>query len=343
MSSDPWCLDAQAVALPASQRPILVAVVDTEEEFDWNAPVDRGQTSVSAMKCLGNAQSIFDQYGIRPVYAANYAVVSQEEGWKPLAEIHASGRCEIGAHLHTWVTPPLEEPLIPANTFQGNLPSAMEWEKLRSTTFALADRLGAQPKVFKAGRYGIGRNTIGMLDQLGYETDMSVAPGFDYAAEQGPDFLAMPAGCAWVGPGRRLLEIPCTGGFTGWWPASSAAALYRAAASPLGMRLRAPGILARSGAVDRIRISPEAFTHTEHRALTGALLQRRERVFSFSFHSTSLEPGHTPYVRTAAALSRFLDSLRSYFDYFFGELNGITMTPSALRSYLLEISPSKEP
>jgi hypothetical protein len=103
--------------------------------------------------------------------------------------------------------------------------------------------------------------------------------------------------------------------------------------------MRGAGILARSGAVDRIRISPEDFTPAEHRTLTRALLARGERVFSFSFHSTSLAPGNTPYVGNTADLTRFLDSFRSYFDFFFGELNGLTMTASALRSYLLDLVP----
>jgi hypothetical protein len=50
-------------------------------------------------------------------------------------------------------------------------------------------------------------------------------------------------------------------------------------------------------------------------------------VFSFAYHSPSLDVGHTPYVRTAAELDAFLDRFRRYFDYFFGEAGGQPATP----------------
>jgi hypothetical protein len=50
-----------------------------------------------------------------------------------------------------------------------------------------------------------------------------------------------------------------------------------------------------------------------------------------SFHSPSVEPGHTPYVRSQADLGRFLESMERYFEFFFGELAGRTTTPLAFR------------
>jgi hypothetical protein len=54
----------------------------------------------------------------------------------------------------------------------------------------------------------------------------------------------------------------------------------------------------------------------------------------FSFHSPSLMPGGTPYVRDAAGVERFLGSCRRYFEFFFGEMNGVSMTPLQLRDFL---------
>jgi hypothetical protein len=53
-------------------------------------------------------------------------------------------------------------------------------------------------------------------------------------------------------------------------------------------------------------------------------------VFTVSYHSPSLEPGNTPYVRSAADLRRFLDWLDGYLDFFFSELGGVATTPSGL-------------
>ena len=79
-----------------------------------------------------------------------------------------------------------------------------------------------------------------------------------------------------------------------------------------------------------VRLTPEGDTYAAHRRLSEALLARGHRIFSFSYHSPSLVPGNTPYVRNDADLRKFFDTMRRYFDYFFGELNGIALTPVQL-------------
>jgi hypothetical protein len=68
--------------------------------------------------------------------------------------------------------------------------------------------------------------------------------------------------------------------------------------------------------------------------LTTALLEDGVRVFVFSFHSPSVMPGGTPYVRSAADLERFLAKCRRYFEHFFRRLNGVGMTPLQVKSFL---------
>ena len=55
---------------------------------------------------------------------------------------------------------------------------------------------------------------------------------------------------------------------------------------------------------------------------------RGVRVFTWSFHSPSVLPGGTPYVRTEADVMRFLDAFDRYFDWFFGKLGGRPTTPA---------------
>jgi hypothetical protein len=57
------------------------------------------------------------------------------------------------------------------------------------------------------------------------------------------------------------------------------------------------------------------------------------------WHSPSLVPGHTPYVRTQRDVSVFLDWLRRYLDFFFGELHGKASTPLQVREELLRGDP----
>ena len=75
---------ARAVTRPGGSTPLLLIVVDTEEEFDWAAPFSRANTSVTAMRHVGRAHAIYTRYGIKPTYALDYPVASQEEGAAPL-------------------------------------------------------------------------------------------------------------------------------------------------------------------------------------------------------------------------------------------------------------------
>ena len=73
------------------------------------------------------------------------------------------------------------------------------------------------------------------------------------------------------------------------------------------------------------------------RRLTRRMLKQGHRLFSFTFHTPSLEPGNTPYVRTDADLKAFLATIESYFDFFFGEAGGRAVTPFEFREIALEV------
>lgn len=321
--------DWSVVEIPRDQPPLLAVVVDTEEEFDWGEPLARANTRVSSSSAQARAHRIFERYGLKPTYVVDYPVASKPEGFGPLRELLADGLCEIGSHLHPWVTPPFDEQVCPRNSYPGNLPAALEREKLRRLTAVIEDNFGLRPVVYKAGRYGVGPATAGSLVELGYRIDTSVVPHLDLGADGGPDFRHCRAKPYWVGAGRALLEIPVTAGFAGAL-ASLGPTLYRGLGSKAGLRLRLPGIAARLGLLDRIRLTPEGITHEEHRALTRALLGAGHRVFVFTYHSPSLSPGNTPYVRSEDELSAFLDRFRRYFDFFTGELGGRPATLTAI-------------
>ncbi|MFQ5957729.1 MAG: polysaccharide deacetylase family protein [Alphaproteobacteria bacterium] len=324
---------SSVVDLPATQPPLLTVVVDTEEEFDWSQPLSRDNTSVTTVRHQTRAHRIYEKYGIRPTYVVDYPVATQEAGYQPLRELLEDGWCEIGAHLHPWVNPPFDEEVTAVNSYPGNLARALEREKLRRLSAAIEDNFGVRPTVYKAGRYGVGASTAGILAELDYEIDTSVVPWTDMRRDHGPDFTRCGARPYRFGPGGRLLEIPLTVGFSGLL-AGWGAALYRALASPLGMRVHLPGAFARLALLERGKLTPEGIVHAEHRRLTEAMLAAGHRVFNLAFHSPSLAPGHTPYVRSEDELDAFLDTLERYFEYFAGEVGGRPATLSEVRDLL---------
>jgi hypothetical protein len=318
----------------ADAAPRLTVVVDTEEEFDWSAPFLRANTSVEAMRHIARAQQLAEPFGLRPMYVADYPVVTQRVGYEQLRELAANGRCSVGAHLHPWVTPPFDEDVTNANSFTCNLPPALQERKIRELTAAIERHLGVRPRTFKAGRYGIGSATLDALEALEYDVDLSVNPCMDFRAIGGPDFTGYDSRPFWFGRHARMLEVPCTQGYVGW-ARGSGRALRSLAESRAGELLRLPGILARGRVVNKVMLSPEGNSLDEMISLTRTLLADGHRMFSLTFHSPSLEPGHTPYVRSQADLDGFLRRIEQYLEFFFGEVNGAPSTPEDFRRELL--------
>ena len=320
------------IRLPAELPPKLIVVIDTEEEFDWNSEPDSNANRVSAMAYMHRVQDVFNEYNIQPCYVIDYPVVSQTEGYSLLKQFHEKGQCEIGAHLHPWVNPPIDERLNKRNTYPGNLPKALEREKLRVLRDKISENFGTSPVTYKAGRYGFGPNTTEIMQELGFNIDLSVCPPLDSRADGGPDYRRYDAHPFWFGGDEKsVLELPCTGGFVGW---AGATALPLFQVAQRFKKFKAPGILARLGAVDRLMLSPEGFCPAEHIKLTRALYKRGLRNFTWSFHSPSVVPGHTAYVQTDKDLQQFLDSFRRYFDFFFDELRGEASTPTRTRELM---------
>lgn len=317
-------------------KPVLLVVVDTEEEFDWFQPLARSSVTVKAMQQVFLGQEMCDAFDIRPTYVVDYPVAAQIEGFGPLKAFVDSGRAQIGAHLHPWVSPPHSEAVTAKNSFPGNLPAELEEAKLNHLTRQIQESFGLRPVIYKAGRYGSGPNTPAILERLGYAVDLSPAPPFDFSSGGGPDFSKTANQPFPIGPNQSVLSIPTTGDYTGLLSGSRRMAhnLYRGISGRWGQRCKIPGIGSRLGLLSRVRLSPEGYTLAELKTLTTTLMQRGDRIFTFSYHSPSLSPGCTPYVRDEQQLQKFLERSRRYFQFFFNELHGETRTPMEIKQMI---------
>ena len=138
-------------------------------------------------------------------------------------------------------------------------------------------------------------------------------PHTDFSGDGGPDFRGRPDRPHWLPEG--LLEVPLTVGFLGALPGLGEKAGWLFDSANAG-RLRIPGVLARAGLVARARLTPEGTPAGEQCRLIAAMAARGHRTFSLTYHSPSLEPGHTPYVRDGADLARFLGSIEQVLTFF---------------------------
>lgn len=325
---------------PADHPPMIVVVVDTEAEFDWARQRERRAMGVTSVKCQAQTQPIFERYGVRPTFVLDYPVSSTPEAYEYVGSLYHAGACEIGAHLQPWDNPPFIEQTNDQNSFPGNLPSELEREKLVQLTGIIRRNIGVQPRIYKAGRYGVGPATPHILAELGYEIDVSVVPGTDLSAKFGPDFSRCGARPYWFGASPELLEIPLSIGYTGLLATVGGMAPMLT----MNERLKAlhiPGILARLRLVERITLTPEGILFEELRRLTRALLRQGHRVFSFTYHSPSLTPGYTPYVRDNADLQAFLRRIEQYLEFFTGEIGGRPATPFEIKALAERLSPPR--
>ncbi|GAA0322560.1 hypothetical protein GCM10009087_36040 [Sphingomonas oligophenolica] len=291
---------ADLVAWPESFGTRFTVLVDTEEEFDWDAPLDRDSHGVSAITALPEAHRHFVDRGVPLTYMVDYPIATDPQAIDILRAATADGVSAIGTQLHAWVNPPFDEALTPVNSFAGNLPESLEAAKLDALTAAITSAFGVAPRAYRAGRYGIGPATLGLLAARGYRLDSSMRPAYEYLAEGGPDFGAIGAGAFRAGPGGAIIELPLTIVFTGL-ARRGGVGLYRA----LGTIPKGKGIFARAHLLSRVALTPEEMPLADALEAIAVALGEGLRLLNFSFHSPSLAPGHTPYVRDAADLAAF--------------------------------------
>lgn len=308
---------------PAPAPPLLITIVDAEEAFEWDQPFSRSASDVSSMASQHLAHRIFDRHGVVPVYMVDYPVATQEAGRGPLRDMLRDARCEIGAQLHPWVTPPFLDEVNERNSYAGNLPAWLEFAKARRLTEALGDAFGIAPRIYRTGRFGAGLRTADILKRLGYLADSSLDPYWPpVGSPHGPDFWSLSSRPFWVDRERSLLEIPTSAALVGRLGKSfghrAAPLVFNRVAESTGLT----GAVARFGLVERIRLTPEGISIDEAKRLTRWMLGAGHRVFVLTYHSPSLVPGNTPYVRTPEQLQRFLDWLDEYYSFFRGELGG---------------------
>ena len=299
--------------------------VDTEEEFDWGAPFSRDAGGTSHMAAMPGAHGRFAAQGVPLTWLIDYPIATCPRAVEILRELIGDGRSAIGTQLHPWVNPPFDEQVSTSNSFAGNLPGDLEQRKLATLTDVIAAAFGVRPAIYRAGRYGIGPNTFATLARLGYRADSSMRAAYDYSHEGGPDFSAISNDAFRTGPAESIVELPLTTVFTGALRRGGASLHHR-----LGQVPRARGVAARLGLLSRVALTPEDMPLGEALEAVRVAVGEGVRLLNFSFHSPSVAPGHTPYVRDAADLAAFW----RWWDAMFALLAQLGVAPASLAEIL---------
>ncbi len=298
------------VRFPSAFGQRVLLTVDTEEEFDWNAPFRRDGHGVEHVRQLARFQHFCEEIGAYPVYLVDWPITEATQAVEVIGDAVARGTAELGMQLHPWVNPPFDEELNSRNSFPGNLPPELEAAKFDALHERVRSVFGTDPLIYRAGRYGVGDATAAMLKDAGVPIDTSVRSLFDYSAQGGPDFSGHPVQPYWVDRTQSVLELPLTSTFWGL--------LRRQGTSVHRLQRHVPTFFAafsRLRLLERIALTPEGVTIEEAIRGIDIALDEATPLLVLSFHSPSLAPGFTPYAPDQAGVAAIYDWLRAIYAY----------------------------
>jgi len=315
----------------SDQRPAVLLGVDTEADDQWSAR-GRRESQVRNVERLPALQALCERYGVRPTYLVTWEMATRSESVAVLRALAASGRCEIGSHLHPWSSPPFRPEDLAQHSYPHNLPVEILERQLEELTAAIEANLGARPTTYRAGRNGFDGGSLPILERLGYTVDTSVDPLFNERRKRGMRFAGAPrepyhpdyadvrrAGTA------RILELPITSA-TLPLLAKPFERLY-ALLPPIPYR----GALKRLG-LRPVWLRPSYTPLADMLAFADRLAARRAPCFNIIFHSSELLPGASPYNPDAASVERFMDALERLLAHLTGPLGAVGRTCAELAS-----------
>lgn len=305
--------------------------IDTEED-NWGEY--RTDGSVDNIACLPILQDLFNKYGAIPTYLINYPVATNPTSIKVLSSFLEKGQCEIGTHCHPWNTPPYTESLNAQNSMMCNLLYELLSEKMNILHEAIKSNFGIAPVSFRAGRWGFNEDVARCLVDLNYKVDTSMSPFVDWAPYHGPNFRNSsthpfnfsPENIREPMQNGKLLEIPPTIGFyqSNFKLCDS---IQYGLKKPFISKLRLLGILDRLRLLNFHWLSPELSSGDEMVRLMKRFVKSGHKFLNMSFHSTSILPGKSPFVRNEEDLIKFLDKIETVLKY--AVANGFEFLPIA--------------
>ena len=198
--------------------------VDTEADNLWQKP---SETSLENLRAIPRFQQLCEDFSIRPTYLVTYPVADLQMGRDMLEDIAKSGRAEIGAHLHPWTCPPIEQ-ITENDIYYHPCPHHLSLDlfrrKMTNLTTRITESFGKAPVSYRGGRWGIIGSHLAILEELGYKVDTTVTPQISWKliarASKGNDGINFsnaplnpyyPSSDDICIPGEsKILEIPLT-------------------------------------------------------------------------------------------------------------------------------------
>jgi len=198
----------------------FIITLDTEGDNQW----DHGRIlTTENIRYIPRFQNLCEKYGIKPTYLVTSEICRDGFSSEIFREYLSKDRAEVGAHLHSWTTPPFkDDDGFRSNdiyhAFAHELPEFVLTEKIKVLTDQIENSFGKKPKSFRSGRYGFNRTVAKILSENDYVVDSSLTPFVSWKAHKGipngqggPDFInCSPFPFKYYFDNNSLTEIPIT-------------------------------------------------------------------------------------------------------------------------------------
>lgn len=194
--------------------------VDTEADAQWS---HGGPLTTRNVAFWEPFQEVCERYGAAPTYLITTEIAEDERAVALLTAWQRRGAAEVGAHLHTWSTPPFfDRPGLRHNdaihAFASQLPDDLLREKIVTLTRQITETCGIRPTSHRSGRFGFDHRAADLLAAEGYVVDSSVTPYWSWSrwhgldGRGGPDFSHHDPRPFRIRQAHdpRLIEVPVT-------------------------------------------------------------------------------------------------------------------------------------
>jgi len=306
----------------------LAVTIDVEEEGLFNGRYNPHDVPAENVSRLAVLDPLFQDLGIRPTFLVSYQVARNPAHHELLMHLREKWKGEIGAHLHTWNTPPFEPSPYERPVPSELMPQGLLEAKL-SNLFEALEKMGVEPVCFRMGRFNMGPKMFSVLEKTQIRIDSSISPMRRYYG--GPAHLSAPVDPYFPDPDNpilpgisRILEVPMT-----------ILPLIRKLGhllEHLGNNhiLPYPWISWFGKYLGSLPVQP---MWTGLRRLMAAVRLHQIRgghVVTIFFHSSELMPGGCPEHPSEAHVARFVNKLAIFFSWFFRKIDAECLTLSEL-------------
>jgi hypothetical protein len=288
-------------------RAYLCVTIDTESDKGkgWRSrkPMSFDGITDGVVKRL---HPLFARFGAKPTYLLSPEVLRDEACVATFRKLAPS--CELGTHLHgEYAEPDAFDPDV-TKVFQRDYTPEVERQKLTYLTDLFIRAFDHQPQSFRAGRFGIGSSSIGILESLGYSVESSVTPHMDWASSGAPGLSfhgapTQPYRPDPANPGRpgsaAILEVPVT-----------IRRRFLNSIPGLGSRVDPRWLRPTRGSqAGIVRVAEDEIAEVRRET------PRRPAILNAMFHNVEVVPGISPYASNEDQARGILDRLRALLSF----------------------------